>query len=471
LLFYVYGCEKPVSPELLPQLTTTEVTIITEASAISGGLISGDGGYEITVRGVCWSTNPNPTTADSITKDAAGTGRYVSKIVGLKPNTTYYLRAYATNKKGTAYGLQESFTTKNLGIVTKQITDITTNCATSGGNVISVGSPTVTARGVCWSTSPNPTVNDYKTTDGIGAGTYISSITGLLYNTIYYVRAYATNSDGTTYGNEISFKSAITIIEIAKAFIPAGTFSMGSPIGEVNRMNDERQFQVTMSAFRMSKYEITNAQFAEFLNVNNIGPDGLYSAGAYPTQKLIYSFSIFGLNFSSNKWIPVTGYEKHPVVYVTWYGATEFATYVGGTLPTEAQWEYACRAGTTSPFNTGSCLTNFHANYDWNDSYNNCINTYTTSLNKTQSVGTYPANSYGLYDMHGNVWEWCSDWYGTYPTTDQINPTGASTGSRRVIRGGSCYYGANICRSAFRSSESPYDFSDHTFGFRVAFLP
>jgi len=260
---------------------------------------------------------------------------------------------------------------------------------------------------------------------------------------------------------------------ITTSSIPAGTFTMGSPTTEVNRYSDETQHSVTLTAFRMSKYEITNAQFSAFLNAKSIVSNGLYVAGAYPTQALIYASSgsyDWGLHYSGSQWVSVAGYENAPVINVTWYGATEFATYVGGTLPTEAQWEYACRAGTATPFNTGDFLTNLQANYNWGYPYNGGTNTVTTYPGKTQTVGTYAANAYGLYDMHGNVWEWCSDWYGTYPTTPQTNPTGAATGSYRVIRGGSWCNNAQNCRSANRNYNSPY--THYTIiGFRVVFVP
>lgn len=255
--------------------------------------------------------------------------------------------------------------------------------------------------------------------------------------------------------------------------IPAGAFTMGSPLDEVNRNTAEIQYSVTLSAFRMSKYEITNAQYAAFLNMKGIGSDGKYAAGAYPTQALIYAnlgSPNIGLRYTASQWIPVAGSENNPVVNVTWYGATEFATYAGGTLPTEAQWEYACRAGTFTPFNTGNFLTNLQANYDWELPYNGGINTVTTSPGRTQAVGTYPANAYGLHDMHGNVWEWCSDWYGTYPTTAQTNPTGSSTGSNRVYRGGGWSSYARGCRSAFRGASYP-DASNNSIGFRVVLVP
>ena len=261
--------------------------------------------------------------------------------------------------------------------------------------------------------------------------------------------------------------------------IPGGTFTMGSPTNEPGRVSRETQFQVTLSAFRMSKYEITNAQYAAFLNAKSIGSDGKYAAGAYPTERLIYASSgsrNWGLNYTGGKWVPVSGYENHPVIDVTWYGATEFATYAGGTLPTEAQWEYACRAGTSTPFNTGNFLTNLQANYNWAYPYNGGANTVTTYPGKTQAVGSYPANAWGLHDMHGNVWEWCSDWYDAYPTTAQTNPTGAATGSYRVIRGGSWYFFAPGCRSAYRDRTYPDTGNPDTgstglMGFRVVLVP
>ena len=173
-----------------------------------GGNVTFDGWSEITARGVCWSTSPNPTINDSKTTDGSGIGSFTSNITGLADGTTYYVRAYATNSKGTAYGEEKSFTTiaKTLPqITTANVTSITANTAVCGGNVTSDGNATITARGVCWSTSPNPTITDNKTTDGSGIGSFTSNITGLTLNTTYYVRAYATNEKGTAYGEEKSF--------------------------------------------------------------------------------------------------------------------------------------------------------------------------------------------------------------------------------------------------------------------------
>jgi formylglycine-generating enzyme required for sulfatase activity len=258
-------------------------------------------------------------------------------------------------------------------------------------------------------------------------------------------------------------------LSIETVLIPAGTFTMGSPLSEPDRFGDENQHQVTLNPYRMSKYEITNAHYAAFLNARSIGSNGLYALGAYPTQVLIIANSNLGLTWTGSQWQPVEGKENFPVVNVTWYGATEFATYAGGRLPTEAEWEYACRGGTTSAFSTGACLNNTQANYRWDFPITGCSNTNMAYPGQTQAVNSYSPNAYGLHNMHGNVWEWCSDWYGAYSTAAQTNPTGPSTGSTRVIRGGCCDDDARRCRSANRISYAPYD-PDDDIGFRLAFV-
>ena len=356
-------------------------------------------------------------------------------------------------------------------LTTTTILAVTSTTASSGGNISNDGGGAITARGVVWSTSQNPTIGlTTKTVDGTGTGSFTSSITGLTPSTVYYVRAYATNSAGTAYGNQQTLTTQTGVsLNIETGLIPAGTFTMGSPTSEPQRFTDEVQHQVTLSAFRMSKYEITNAQYAAFLNAKNIGSNGLYALGAYPTQTLIYSNTDWGLTWTGTQWQPVAGKENSPVVNVTWYGAAEFATYAGGRLPTEAEWEYACRGNTTTPFSTGACLNNTQANYNWLYPLTGCTNTSTASPNNTQAVNSYSPNAFGLYNMHGNVWEWCADWYGVYSTTAQTNPTGPATGAYRVLRGGSRGNYAHYCRSASRD----YFIPDYTAfsGFRLAFAP
>ena len=190
----------------LPTVTTDTISNITSTDATGGGNVTSDGNTTVTARGVCWSRAHFPTISHSRTVDGSGFGVFTSNLTVLTPNTTYYVRAYATNSVGTAYGNEESFTTYDLPTVTTDaISNITSTDATGGGNITFDGNTTVTARGVCWSTSPAPTLSDSFTVDGNGLGVFTSSITGLTADTTYYVRAYATNSVGTAYGNEVVF--------------------------------------------------------------------------------------------------------------------------------------------------------------------------------------------------------------------------------------------------------------------------
>ena len=202
------GTPLPSAP-VLPTLTTTSITSITGTAAQSGGTITADGGAAVTARGVCWGTAANPTTANSKSTDGSGTGVFSSIINGLTAGVTYYLRAYATNIAGTAYGIELSFSTPRTPVLpnltTTPVFSITVTTAQSGGNITDEGGAAVTARGVCWSTAANPTTANSKTADGSGIGVFTSSVNGLTLGTTYYVRAYATNSAGTAYGNELSF--------------------------------------------------------------------------------------------------------------------------------------------------------------------------------------------------------------------------------------------------------------------------
>ncbi|MCF8257648.1 MAG: hypothetical protein K9J06_08850 [Flavobacteriales bacterium] len=204
----------------LATLATLTVGSIGSIGATSGGNITASGGTAVTQRGVVWSTTPNPTTANSQTSDGSGTGSYTSNLAGLAPNTTYYVRAYATNSAGTAYGNELSFTTTASGggnvpvVTTLGISSITGVSAQGGGNVTSNGGETIVQRGLCWSTSPNPTTADFTAIVSGGIGTFNTAISGLQPNTTYYVRAYATNSNGTGYGNEVNFTTNTSNIPV-----------------------------------------------------------------------------------------------------------------------------------------------------------------------------------------------------------------------------------------------------------------
>ena len=194
-------------------LNATSISNITAISATASSSVIGAGEGQITKRGVCWSTNQNPTTADNKTEDGTGIGQFSSELTNLKANTTYYLRTYAINEAGTTYGEEINFKTRDgvITLTTKQISNITIDSAMGGGNITDDGGAPVTMRGVCWSTNQNPTTADNKTEDGTGIGQFSSELKGLNSATKYYFRAYAINSKGTFYGDNVDYTTTTSI--------------------------------------------------------------------------------------------------------------------------------------------------------------------------------------------------------------------------------------------------------------------
>ncbi|HTO15660.1 MAG TPA: FISUMP domain-containing protein, partial [Edaphocola sp.] len=213
IFLFILSCEKEDNDKITlktPSVKTTIVSEITSTQIISGGTITSNGGAKISSRGVCWSTNQTPTIEDSKTKDGIGTGSYISKVTELIPETTYYIRAYATNSIGTSYGEQISFTTtKEISlpsIITIEATDVTESSATLGGEIKSDGNSPVTERGIVYSITEKPTLENNKVSAKMDdSKSFTINLSDLKSNTKYYVRAYATNSVGTSYGNDISF--------------------------------------------------------------------------------------------------------------------------------------------------------------------------------------------------------------------------------------------------------------------------
>jgi formylglycine-generating enzyme required for sulfatase activity len=212
-------------------------------------------------------------------------------------------------------------------------------------------------------------------------------------------------------------------------WMPPGSFSMGSPIGEEGRLDREGpQHEVTLSGFWLADTACSQA---------------LWQA-------------VLGDNPSSFKDDP-----QNPVETVSWDEVQRFCARLNALvpglavgLPTEAQWEYACRAGTEMPFSCGQAISKEQANFGG-------------ELMKTVAVGSLPPNPWGLYEMHGNVWEWCADWFGPYAAAAQPDPEGPPNGDGRVLRGGSWIREARYLRSAFRNGYGPA-FRVGDFGFRVS---
>jgi formylglycine-generating enzyme required for sulfatase activity len=237
--------------------------------------------------------------------------------------------------------------------------------------------------------------------------------------------------------------------------IPGGTFTMGSPANEAERDDDEIQHQVTVSTFYLGKHEVTQKEWQEVMgnNPSNFQGDNL------PVEQVSWYEAVEYCNKRSQREGLVPAYTINGTD-VSWDRSAS-----GYRLPTEAEWEYACRAGTGGPFSTGNNITPEQANYDGNYPYNN--NAKGTYREKTVNAGSFAANPWGLYDMHGNVWEWCWDWYGDYPSGAQTDPVGPAAGADRVRRGGSWNFDGRYLRSADRGSYAPAN-RNYYLGFRLA---
>ncbi len=195
-----------------PVVTTTAVSAIAQTSANTGGNITSNGGAAVTAAGVCYSTAINPTTANTLVSTTTTAGAYISNLSGLTAGTTYHVRAYATNSAGTSYGADVTFTTTAAATVpvvsTTAASAITSSSATTGGNISSNGGAAISAAGVCYSTIANPTTASAIVSTATTAGAYSSTLSGLSAGTVYHVRAYATNSVGTSYGADLTFTTA-----------------------------------------------------------------------------------------------------------------------------------------------------------------------------------------------------------------------------------------------------------------------
>lgn len=207
---FINSCKKEKDPQV-PVLTTFTLSDIKQTMADCGGNISSDGGFPVSSSGICWSTDKAPTIDNYKAISDTKTGFFTGKLTNLIPNTVYYVRAYATNSEGTGYGNELSFTT--LPALLPTLATITPNSITettgiSGGIISDDGGVPVTSRGICWSTIENPTIAlATKTVSGSGTGSFTSSLDGLIAGVLYYVRAYATNSVGTSYGAQRSLRS------------------------------------------------------------------------------------------------------------------------------------------------------------------------------------------------------------------------------------------------------------------------
>ena len=381
--------------------------------------------------------------ANSFEASVSGNSLTVT-ATGLKAQTTYYYRMRLNMENGKVESETKTFKTAAYilpTVTTSEVTNIGNTTAECGGEVTE-GDLAVTARGVCWSTADNPTIDDSHTVDGGGAGSFISNITGLTGNTTYYVRAYATNSAGTVYGETRTFKTnnnlSLTVkgVSFEMVYVEGGSFDMGATSEQGSDAYSEEYpvHSVTLSDYYIGECEVTQEMWE----------------------------AVMGSNPSNFKG------AQNPVERVSWNDCQNFIkklnSLTGRTfrLPTEAEWEYAARGGKKSR----------HYKYSGSDNIDDVAWHDGNSGGSTHAVGTKAANELGIYDLSGNVWEWCSDWYGFYNEGAETNPQGPLSvyPPFRVLRGGSWNGRARSCRVWFRNGSDPY-YLYRNYGLRLVLVP
>ena len=324
---------------ILPTVVTTPTKEVDYHNAIVGGIVTNDGGAEVTERGVVYSTSQNPTTSNTKIISGTGTGLFTCDITNLQEGTTYYVRAYAINKKGTSYGEQKSFTTKAYAVptvTTSSVTNISYTSATVGGNVTNDGGATVTECGVVYSTNQNPTTDNSKVISGSGIGSFTCNITNLQENTKYYVRAYAINKKGTSYGEQSSFTtkayilptvttSSATDISYTSATVGGNvTNDGGASITERGVVYSTKQNPTTVN----SKVISGNGMGSFTCNITNLQENTKYYVRAYAINKK-------GTNYGEQKSFTTTAYILPTVTTSSATNLSQTSATIGGNVTSD----------------------------------------------------------------------------------------------------------------------------------------
>ena len=439
VIMLLFGCKKYIDFSAMKFEITNENFSVTGTTATLRADYSWPG--EIVSISMEVSDDESLDNAKSFEASVSGNSLTVT-ATGLKAETTYYYRMRLNMEDGKVESEKKMFNTTEYifpTVTTFEVTNIGNTTAECGG-VVTEGDFSVTARGVCWNTADNPTLDDSHTVDGGGAGAFTSNVSGLTGSTTYYVRAYATSSADTVYGETKTFKTnnnlSFTVggVSFEMVFVEGGTFDMGATTEQGSDAYDDEYpvHSVTLDGYYIGKFEVTLE---------------LWEA-------------VMGSKPSSN-----VG-AQYPVENVTWEDCQEFISRLNSLtgrtfrLPAEAEWEYAARGGNKSS----------HFKYSGSDNIGD-VAWYSSNSGATiHLVGTKSPNELGIYDMSGNVSEWCSDWYGSYSAEEQTNPQGPSSGSFRVFRGGSWFDGARNCRVSNRHNHVP-SFSDGYLGLRLVLVP
>lgn len=461
-----------ISPELA-LVRTNGSKDISNSSAEIMGLLLDTGGDVILKKGFYWSDNDEMLDQNDELAEVQNQDMEFNFILeDLQEKTTYYYAAFAENSMGAISGETKSFTTHGVPDVK---TDFPTNVEAFAAQVNGIltfdgGSPIIQQGFYLSAANKLPNETDTVLVVDHGLGNYFEALTGLDPRKTYYYRAFAENKYGTALGRVEPFSTLkepwnCVYSDIELTLIPAGVFEMGN--GDVDgRIEEKPVHQVILDAFQMSTHEITVCQFIEFLNDIQCNPDGQFDdvefgnvfyvdmvdadcPVTYDSELNVFSYDddyVFDSKVLS---------RNSPMIEVSWFGANAYCKWKGGRLPTEAEWEYAARANDEYRY-AGSDNLDLVAWYDDNSPAN------------THPVGGLMGNSFGLFDMSGNVREWCSDFYDDnyYNISPINNPQGPENGTQKVIRGGGYDTKEHECTVFRRDKYSRYD-PVSNIGFRI----
>ena len=481
--------ETPVEQEIV--VITGEVSDITSTTATISGLVKNIESVEGKVRiGVMYST-------DSILSEGIGhifqystekvDGEFTNRLDNLTSGTTYYYRSCVVvsdseyTKYNYYYGEIKSFTTeegtpveKEIVAITGDVSEITSSSAVVSGYVENLGTEESGVNvGVLYSTDSTLEINSgtFVSSGNNTNGKYTITLTGLAAETTYYYRSCVVVGGAVYYGNVMSFTTKeraevgnsvlFTIKGTTFCMLPVegGSFVMGATSEQSSDAESDEYplHQVTLSDYYIGQYEVTQGLWETVMSYTGECADGssiiAYAWGIWLGDSDPSSTYGLGANYPAY----YVSYEDIVDIFIPRLNQITGRTF---RLPTEAEWEYAARGGNKS---NGYKYSGSNTIED--------VAWYTSnSSSKTHEVGTKAPNELGIYDMSGNVWEWCSDWYGSYSTSSQVDPTGPSTGSNRVLRGGCWSNNASYCRVPNRGGNTPSD-RYYYRGFRLVLVP